>query len=298
MARAIFILVGISLGAIVTPDTLKGIAAWPLSIAVLAVSTACMIAGTTSYLRFVHGWDQRSAFLGASPGALAQVMVLAAELGADLRAIAIVQTTRVFLLTLGLPAGLALFGLVSSPIPAPTLPSSTSPDELIILIVVPTFVALALQWIRFPGGLLFGAMFASALLHGGGFIKVVLPWWVTAAGMIGLGAVTGARFVNTQPRVLMSYIGAAFGSFAVGIAIATFFMLVLTSMLSLPIADVVVAFAPGAQDTMTVLALALHLDPIYVGAHHLARYMVVSLSLPFLARRMTAGPPGRRLGGR
>ena len=32
-----------------------------------------------------------------------------------------------------------------------------------------------------------------------------------------------------------------------------------------PIANIVVAFSPGAQDTMMVLALALHLDPVYVG---------------------------------
>jgi len=47
-----------------------------------------------------------------------------------------------------------------------------------------------------------------------------------------------------------------------------------------------VAFAPGAQDTMMVLALALHLDPVYVGAHQLARFMIVSLSIPLIAKRL------------
>jgi uncharacterized membrane protein AbrB (regulator of aidB expression) len=56
------------------------------------------------------------------------------------------------------------------------------------------------------------------------------------------------------------------------------------------LADVVVAFAPGAQDTMMVLALALHLDPIYVGAHHLARFLVVSFTVAFAARRMGRRP--------
>ena len=55
------------------------------------------------------------------------------------------------------------------------------------------------------------------------------------------------------------------------------------------LADVVVAFAPGAQDTMMVLALALSLDPIYVGAHHLARFLVVSFTVAFAARRMAGG---------
>ena len=35
-----------------------------------------------------------------------------------------------------------------------------------------------------------------------------------------------------------------------------------------------------------LLALALHLDPIYVGAHHLARFLVVSFTVAFAARRM------------
>ena len=54
-----------------------------------------------------------SALFGASPGALAQVMVLSAEYKADMRAIAIVQTLRVVALTVGIPAGLSLFGLTA-----------------------------------------------------------------------------------------------------------------------------------------------------------------------------------------
>jgi uncharacterized membrane protein AbrB (regulator of aidB expression) len=54
---------------------------------------------------------------------------------------------------------------------------------------------------------------------------------------------------------------------------------------------VVVAYAPGAQDTMMVLALALHLDPIFVGAHHLARYVLVSLSIPMLGKWLGPPPP-------
>jgi hypothetical protein len=35
---------------------------------------------------------------------------------------------------------------------------------------------------------------------------------------------------------------------------------------------------------MMVLALALHLDPVYVGAHHLARFLVVTFSVAAGAR--------------
>ena len=55
-------------------------------------------------------------------------------------------------------------------------------------------------------------------------------------------------------------------------------------------ADAVLAFAPGAQDTMMVLALALHLDPVFVGALQLSRFLLVSLLVPFLAHRIRRLP--------
>jgi hypothetical protein len=133
---------------------------------------------------------------------------------------------------------------------------------------------------------MFGAMAGSAILHGTGFIHAVLPWWIGGASVITLGAVVGSRFANTTFRALAGFLGAAFGSFAVSMAVATFFIVIDTHFFAFPIANVVIAFSPGAQDTMMVLALALHLDPVYVGAHHLARFLVVTFSVAVGARRI------------
>jgi uncharacterized protein involved in exopolysaccharide biosynthesis len=38
--------------------------------------------------------------------------------------------------------------------------------------------------------------------------------------MVAMGAITGSRFANTPPRLLLNFVGAAFGSFAVAVAIA------------------------------------------------------------------------------
>jgi len=292
VARVSFVLVGILLGAVVTPETLQGIATWPFSVALLLAAALCMIVGTASYLRFVHGWDRLSALLGASPGSLAQVMALSAEFGLDLRAIAIVQTTRVLILSVGVPAGLALVGLAApAPLVAPPPATAAYLVELAILGTVATAAAVLAAWVRFPGGLMFGALAGSGILHGTGLVHAVLPWWIADAAMVTLGAVAGARFANTSPRVFLDYLGAAFGSFAVAIAIASCFVLIVTSILPFRVADVVVAYAPGAQDTMMVLALALHLDPVFVGAHHLARFLLVTVSIAVLARRLAGRLP-------
>jgi len=287
LARLCFVMVGILLGAVITPQMLGGITTWPLSVALLMVSAMVMFAATACYLRWVHGWDALSALLGASPGSMAQVMVLSAELCADMRGIAIVQVMRVLLIVLGVPACLALFGSTVEPVASTREVATTSFAELAILIIVSSVVAFAMLRVGCPGGLMFGAMFGSGILHGSGLSHASLPWWMGNAAVVMLGAVAGARFANTGPRMLLSYLGAAFGSFAVAGTVAASFALLVAAMLPFRIADVMVAFAPGAQDTMMVLALALNLDPIYVGAHHLVRFLVVSLAVAVAARRLT-----------
>ena len=286
MMRAIFVLIGISLGAVVTPETLHGMATYPLSIAVLLVAMAVISIAGAGYLQLVHGWGKVDAYLAAAPGGMSQVLALGAELGADLRAIAIVQSIRVVVIAVGLPAGLSLLGLVghAPPRAAVTLNLATF-DELAILVVASTIAALIAYRVRFPGGLLFGAMLTSAVLHGSGLIHAVMPWWVANTAMVAMGAVTGSRFANMPLRLLMNFVVAAFGSFAVAVAIAAVFAVLLISLLSLRVAEVMIAFAPGSVDAMMLLALALNLDPVYVGAHHLTRIFFVSLTMPLMARR-------------
>ena len=286
LMRAIFVLIGISLGAVVTPETLHGMATYPVSIAVLILAMALISIGGAGYLRVIHRWGNVDAYLAAAPGGMSQVLALGAELGGDLRAIAIVQSIRVVVIAVGLPAGLSMLGLVGQAPPRVTGGLSIGVlDELAILVAASTIVAIIAYRIRFPGGLLFGAMLTSAALHGSGLIHAVMPWWVVNTVMVAMGAITGSRFANTPLRMLLNFVGAAFGSFAVAVTIAAAFAAVLISVLSLRAAEVMIAFAPGSVDAMMLLTLALNLDPVYVGAHHLTRIFFVSLTMPLVARR-------------
>lgn len=294
LAQVTFLAIGISIGAVVRPETLHGIVDWPLSIVLISVSAICMTAATMSYLRFVHGWDMKSALYGGSPGGMAQVILFAVQSGADVRAVVIVQTVRVVFISFSIPVGLALFGL-AAPATA-TLGAATfdaSLTELAILVLFSTATALLLHWIRFPASLVFGAMLGSGILHGGGFMHAALPWWFVSGAVVVMGATIGQRFANTPARLFFAYLGAAVGSFAVATAVCVTFALLVAKLTTARIADLAIAFAPGAQDTMMVLALSLNLDPIFVGAHQLARFLTVSLSLPIFAHLFTRGskPP-------
>ena len=93
LMRAIFVLIGISLGAVVTPETLHGMATYPLSIIVLLLAMTLISVCGAGYLQLIHNWGKVDAYLAAAPGGMSQVLALGAELGGDLRAIAIVQTS-------------------------------------------------------------------------------------------------------------------------------------------------------------------------------------------------------------
>src|ERR1700681_3801164 len=144
LTQAVLVLLGISLGSLVSRQLLQHIGAYPLTIAMLALATFCTTFGSSLYLQRVHGWDRTSAFLAGSPGALSQITMLAIEKGADVSAIAVVQTMRVILLTAVLPLLVALTGITSSP--SPTLAIAVaSPLGLAGLIGASVATALLLR---------------------------------------------------------------------------------------------------------------------------------------------------------
>ena len=145
-----------------------------------------------------------------------------------LRGIAIVQSVRAVILIACVPVGLALAGLMPS---VPALRSVTITDsvpELVILLVVSSLTAVIAHAVRFPGGYIFGAMLASAILHGSGLIHAVMPWWVVTAVMVGLGTLIGSRFANTDMRLLLKHLLAALGSFTVAVLIVSVFAVAAT----------------------------------------------------------------------
>jgi hypothetical protein len=287
LARAFYIVLGMSIGAVATPKTVAGMMIWPLSIVAVTVAMGAVTIGTVVYLKRVHGWDTMTAVFGGMPGGLSQVMVLAAERGLDLRAIAIVQTMRVIILAVCVPAGLGLFGLAGPVrLPAGSVALLDAPGELALMVVLSVAVALLALKAGFPGGLIFGPMVVSGILHGGDFIHITFPQWFANIAMVGLGSVAGSRFSGTPFREIVGFLGAAIGSFFVSIAIAAAIGLAVTMLLSLRMGDVILAYAPGSIDAMMILALALHLDPVFVGAHHLARVFTVTLALPVIVRAL------------
>jgi uncharacterized membrane protein AbrB (regulator of aidB expression) len=78
------------------------------------------------------------------------------------------------------------------------------------------------------------------------------------------------------------------GALIVGTTVGCLFAVAVAALLALRTADMVIAYAPGAIEAMTIIAFALHLDPVFVGVHHLARFTFMSLVLPTAASLIRA----------
>jgi membrane AbrB-like protein len=279
LTQTVLLLLGISLGSLVSRQLIQHMSAYPLTIGLLALATFCSTFGSSLYLQRMHGWDQTSALLAGSPGALSQITILAAEKGADVAGIAVVQTMRVIILTAALPLLLAATGI--APSAPPTVAAIiASPVELAMLIAGSIAIALLLRLLQFPASWMFGAMIASSVLHGTSLIEGGLPPWMRGVALVGIGAVIGTRFARIKTSTLLSHVNAALGSFAVAVAISAVFVAIIAATTHVRFADVLVAFAPGAMDAMLALALTLHIDPIFVGAHHLSRFVFVTITTP------------------
>src|SRR6195952_5091893 len=210
LAQAVLVLLAISLGSLVSRQLLHNMAAYPLTIALLALATFCSTFGSSLYLQRFHGWDQTSALLAGSPGALSQITMLAAEKGADVPAIAVVQTMRVIILMAALPMLLALTGVAAPSAPLAAI-TTASPLELAGLVTASVAAALLLRLISFPASWMFGAMIGSSVLHGTGLIEGGLPPWIRNVALVGIGALIGTRFARMQTKTLLGHVNAALG---------------------------------------------------------------------------------------
>jgi uncharacterized protein len=275
------LLLGIVLGAGVTPELLQNVRAWPLSLAVLLVSIAAVQIGVQTFLMRVGKWDRPTAFFASLPGALSYVLATAAETKADIGKVVIGQSLRLFLLVAALPSVVVAAGHIA---PA-TLPLSVAtPGEIAILVATGVVGGAFLRLLRFPGGLFAGSFAASAILHGGGWIEGNLPLPVVIAGFVVLGGFIGSRFSGTDIWFMRQIAAVSLGAFLVGITIAGTFAVLISQLTGIGFAQAVIAFAPGGIDSMTSLAVALHLDSAYVAVHQLARFVVIALTAPVVGR--------------
>lgn len=278
-----FVVLGTSMGSAMSPDTLQSMVTWPITMLVLLLSVPVMMAAVVLYLEKVAGWDRRSAFFAAAPGALSAVLAMAESTGADTRRVVFGQSLRLFVLVALLPA--ALGGLGHQPAGVmPVAAAVPDPVSFLVSLLIGISGACLFERLRFPGGVIVGAMLASGIVHGSGLIEGRLPDIFLVIGFVVLGANTGSRFAGTPLQTLRRFFVDAMAALVIGTAVTAAFAVLAATLAGEPHVKVMVAYVPGAVEAMTIMAFVLGLDPAFVVAHHLARFLGLSLAIPVVSR--------------
>ena len=278
-----FLIIGIFAGSGANPQTLEQIGTWPASFGILMISIAAVTAVSYVLLNRLFAWDSQTALFSSLPGALSFVLAAVEGMNVDVRKVAIAQSIRLLILVEIFPLAVLLTGRPSDTAVGESARTMAFPDML-LLIVGGAIGGIVVQTMRLPGGLLLGGLLVSAGLFLSGTVSGEFPAWLIVPGMIGLGAVIGSR-VRPGDRLLLPTIAlASVTAFCAAMLISALAAQMASLWLGISFIQTFLAFAPGAFEAVAILAFAMQVDPAYVAAHHVARFFVLALFVPVLAR--------------
>jgi len=291
LCDACFVVIGVNMGAGVTPEALHAAAQWPLSLAVLTLAVLGILVLGARLLRYSFGFDRMSALLTACPGHLSFVLSLSTDVKADLPRVTMIQTLRVLSLTLIVPFLAPLLGEGDLPTFVRTGPT-LSPLWLVPLLAVSAVAGLALLRLRVPAALLLGGLAVSAGVHATGTVPGAVPAWLSVPAFVAMGTMIGTRFTGATPRMVLQALGAS--SLLTGFAalVSLIGAAIVSDLLGIPMLTALIAFAPGGLETMMAMSLLLDTDPAYVAAHHVFRLLVLTVILPVAVARTRAAIRG------
>jgi membrane AbrB-like protein len=285
----VYLVLGLYAGSGVSPETLDQMQTWPASFAILGVSVIALIAGSYWWLHACCGWDRNAALLASLPGALSFVMAAAEGLKTDMKKVAIAQSLRLILLVEIIPLAALLLGHSAGSPGAAAIPTASAAD-LLILLAAGLGAALMMEGLRLPGGWMLGGLVASAFLLLSGTVQGGLPGILVVPCMVALAALTGSRFRPGDMAILPRIAGPALVSFAIASIVSVISAVAVTLIFGVSIIQTLLAFAPGALDALIILAYQMDIDPAYVAAHHVARFLALVAAVPLLARWLDRNP--------
>lgn len=277
------LLAGAVTGSAITPEMMQAVARYPASLLILAVTTALIVVAGRFVLVRGFGWNHQTAMFAAMPGALSAVIAAVAEAGGDMMRVIAVQSFRMFVLVALLPSTVLIAVTEVAPRPALVLPAS----GFAVMMLAALGVALLFLRLGVMAPFLLGGMAAAGLLHVTSLISGPPPAMVANLAMLLVGIYAGSRFSGLDAQTVRSLFLPGVALFAVTTGVAALGGLAACGLVGIPLAEALVAYAPGGLEAMVMLGIAMGLDPLYVTSHHVARFVMIAAALPLIARLST-----------
>jgi uncharacterized protein len=279
---------GVAVGASLTPEIVGKL---PLMLGSLAfVPVFVLVIGAVGYplFRHVFGLSHPTAYYAAMPGGLQDMLVFGEEAGGDVRALSLIHATRVLAIVTIAPFIMSHFWEVDL-----TRPAGLPAREMEVVQIILMMIAGGVGWkiaerVGLFGASILGPMILTAALTLSGVITHRPPAEMIWAAQLFIGIAVGAKYAGITLREIKLFVAAGL-AYAAGLAlISLLFIEAVTALDFAPALSATLAFLPGGQAEMVIIAILAGADLAYVVSHHLLRLVLVILLAPVVARVVRA----------
>ncbi|WP_147108773.1 AbrB family transcriptional regulator [Tateyamaria sp. syn59] len=275
---------GVAVGATFTPVVLASmLGMWPTLMLIPVMTVVIGLIGVP-YFRSLWGFDFATSYYSAMPGGLQDMLVFGEEAGGNPRSLSLIHATRVMVIVVALPFILqGVWGAdLSNPPGAPA--TSLGLDQLALMVAAALIGWRGAKAIGMFGASILGPLIVAAALALTGLLQHRPPAEAIWAAQFFIGMTVGVKYTGITVAEIRRDLAAGLGFCVILIILTVIFVEGVYTAGLAPGMEALLAFAPGGQAELTVLALIVGADVAFVIAHHVLRIFVVILGAPLFAR--------------
>lgn len=283
-------ILGVAVGATFTTALLVSMVGMWTTLIMIPVMVFLIGLIGVPYFQRLWGFDFATSYYSAMPGGLQDMLVFGEEAGGNVRALSLIHATRVMVIVAVLPFVLQGYWGVDLSNP-PGAPAAAIPLSQLALMVFSGLVGWQVaRAVGMFGASILGPMILAAILSLLGILQFRPPAEAIWLAQFFIGMTVGAKYAGVTMSEVRHDVTAAIGFCVILIMLSLGFAETIYLMGLAPPLETLLAFAPGGQAEMAVLALIAGADMAFVIAHHVLRIVVVILGAPLAARLFKSKP--------
>lgn len=285
-------ILGVAVGATFTASVLASMAGMWATLLMIPLMIACIAIVGVPYFQRIWGFDFATSYYAAMPGGLQDMVLFGQDAGGDVRALSLIHATRVMVIVVALPFLLQWVWSADLSNP-PGAPASSLPLEQMALMVFCGLVGWQVaKRVGLFGASILGPLILASLFALAGILEHRPPAEAIWAAQFFIGISVGAQYAGVTGAEVRKDVAAALGFCVILLILTVIFAEAIHLLALAPPMETILAFAPGGQAEMTVLALIVGADMAFVIAHHVLRIFVVILGAPLAAKLLSPRPEG------
>ncbi|MGY1837232.1 AbrB family transcriptional regulator [Blastococcus sp. SYSU DS0510] len=287
--------IGVSMGALVDVGTLRAVAADWLPVLLVTVATLLLSLVAGLVLRLHPGITPVTGAFAMIAGGASGIVVMARELGADERMVAVLQYLRVLLIVLLMPVvATTAYGAAAGAGPAPEGSGGPGwPAGLVFTAACAVVGLVTGRLLRVPVAALLGPLVVAAVADLTGLAAgASVPVPVESAAFLVIGLQVGVSFTRGSLRTIGRVLPLALAIVLVLVLACAGLGGLLAAATGASALDGYLATTPGGLYAVLATARDTGADTTFVLAVQVLRLFVMLFSAPLVARLLRRPAPG------